>query len=334
MICTDVASQFGGKGESMAKWFYRSGSEEFGPVSSAEVRSLVKAGEIVTSTPIRKTDSEKWIKAERIKGLFDGIQPQPEEEEIDPLIAMTSQAVSSVASATSSAASTIGNAVSGWKDRRKERQAEAASATPDSDPSESDKFTLDDQPADVVMKVVEKVREILTQGEELTYVAIQNKPVVNWMPDCIALTDKRFIFYRPKVFGRIDFEDYVWRELHDAKLSEDIIGSTFTVTTAAGKKLSMNYLPKSQARAIYRIAQEIEEQSLEERRLRRLEEKRASAGGVVVQASIPQAAPTAPTPVENGDPMQRLRDLKSMADEGLISTEEFEAKKAEILSRM
>ena len=146
-----------GKGESMAsEWFYRSGSDEFGPVSSTEVRSLVKAGKIVPTTPIRKTDGAKWTKAERIKGLFDGIQPQPEEE-VDPLIALASQATSSVASATKSAASSIGNAVSGWKDRRKERQAEAASATPDSDPSESDKFTLDDQPADVVMKVVEKV---------------------------------------------------------------------------------------------------------------------------------------------------------------------------------
>jgi hypothetical protein len=155
------------------------------------------------------------------------------------------------------------------------------------------------------------------------------------MPDCIALTDKRFIFYRPKVLGRVDFEDYVWRELHDATLSEDIIGSTFTVKTAAGKKLSMGYLPKSQARAVYRIVQGIEEKSLEERRNRLLEEKRAAAGGVVVQTNLAAPAPpNEPVVVENTDPMQKLRDLKNMVDEGLISAADYEKKKAEILSRM
>lgn len=322
-----------------SQWFYRIGSDEIGPVNSADVRSLAKDGTIEPSTPVRKADGEKWIKAGRIKGLFDGVQQQPEEEEVDPLIAMTSQAASSVASATNSAVSAVGGAVSGWLERRKEKQSGKTANPQPSEPDEATpawlrNFTLDDQPQEVVAKVIEKVRQILIKDEELTYVAVQNKPVVNWMPDCIALTDKRFIFYRPKMLGRIDFEDYVWRELFDARLSEDIIGSTFIVTTAAGKKLSMNYLPKSQARAVYRIAQGIEERSLEERRIRDLEEKRAAAGGVTVQASLPQAVPSAPTPVENSDPMQKLRDLKSMADEGLVSAEEFEAKKAEILSRM
>lgn len=310
-----------------------------GPFSAAEIRAFVNQGKILPGTAVRKADGEKWIKAGRIKGLFDGVQPQPEAEEIDPLIALTSQAASSVASATGSAASAIGGAVSGWLERRKEPPRKAELIVTEAHPTKAvpallSAFTLDDQPEEVITKVVGKVREILMEDEELTYVAVQNKPVVNWMPDCIVLTNKRFIFYHPKVLGRIDFEDYVWRELRDARLSEDILGSTITIRTAAGRNLSMNYLPKSQARAVYRIAQGIEERSLEERRNRALEEKRASAGGVIVQTAALQTPLTPPPAPVSDDPMQKLRNLKIMAEEGLISATEYEAKKSEILSKM
>lgn len=50
----------------------------------------------------------------------------------------------------------------------------------------------------------------------------------------------------------------------------------------------------------------------------------------VVKAPAPQAqAPVAPE-----DPTQKLKQLKEMMDEGLISEAEYEAKKAEILSKM
>jgi hypothetical protein len=171
--------------------------------------------------------------------------------------------------------------------------------------------------------------------EQLVYVAVQNKPIVNWVPDCIALTNKRFIFYRAKMLGRVDFEDYVWRELHDAQLAENIVGSTFAIQAADGTRLTMDYLPKSQARAVYRIAQEMEERSLDERRSRRLEETRASAGTIAVQANIaPPVAQMQPGATDVGDPVQRLEQLKRMADAGLITAAEYDTKKAEILSRM
>ena len=39
-------------------------------------------------------------------------------------------------------------------------------------------------------------------------------------------------------------------------------------------------------------------------------------------------------PAPSGEPTQKLKELKAMLDEGLIKEEEFEAKKAEILSNM
>jgi len=39
-------------------------------------------------------------------------------------------------------------------------------------------------------------------------------------------------------------------------------------------------------------------------------------------------------PVPSGEPTEKMKQLKAMLDEGLITEEEFEAKKAEILSKM
>ncbi len=256
----------------------------------------------------------------------------PDEPDLpDPLIAIASNAASSVASAAGSAASIVGNAVTGMFKRSDATRT--VINIPNTDPDWLSVFTRDNQSEDVVRTVANKVQSILMANEELTYIAVQNKPIMNFAPDCIALTNKRFIFYRPKLLGRVDFEDCVWRELQDAKLSENMIGSTIRISTSVGKTLTLDYIPKAQARAVYRIVQEMEEISLQERRDRSLEDKRAAAGGVTVQANvaIPQSAAAS---VDNNDPMQKLQKLKSMKDAGLITTAEFEAKKADILANM
>jgi len=195
-----------------------------------------------------------------------------------------------------------------------------------------EKFTTDAQDPKVVERVQGRVQDILMRGEELLYIAVQNKPIVKIAPDCIVLTNKRFIIYKPTVIGRVSFEDYVWRDLRDAKLTEGIMGATISVHTADGNELSIDYLPKPQARQVYRLAQEQEEKSLEERRQRNLEENRAAAGGVIVQPAV--GTPANPPAPETDDPVATLQKLKTMLDADLITADEYEKKKAEIVARM
>jgi len=192
------------------------------------------------------------------------------------------------------------------------------------------KFLTDEQDPTQVQQVVAKVRQILTSGEEILYVAVQ-KPLLSFSPDSVVLTNKRFIVYRPTLLGGANFQDYIWRDLHDARLSEGMIKSTFTLQTVKGQLLSVGDLPKVQARKLYSFAQEMEERVREERRARDMEEKRATAGGIVLQGGLPTAPAPAPAPQE--DPMQKLKKLKDMLDAGLITAQEYEAKKADILSR-
>jgi hypothetical protein len=193
------------------------------------------------------------------------------------------------------------------------------------------RFLGDDQDPGVVDKVVKKAMELLTRGEEIEYVGVQKKPIVTIAPDAVLLTNKRFIIFRPKIMG-MTFEDHVWREVANVHMSEQMLSATISCTIVGGKKLEIDSIPKKQARKIYTYAQEVEERMHEERRLRSMEEKRAGAGGVVIQApmSMPQQLVAAPA----DDPMATLGKLKQMLEAGFIEVSEYEAKKAEVLSKM
>lgn len=194
------------------------------------------------------------------------------------------------------------------------------------------RFSNEDQDPAVVEKVHTRVSEILTSGEDVLYIAVQNKLGLNLAPDCVVLTNKRFIQYKPSITGGVSFEDYIWRDLREAHVKEGIRSASLTLKTTSGGRISCDDLPKAQARRLYTLAQNMEEQVREERRERELEEKRAAAGGVVMQTGVPtQQAPSAPV---KEDPMEQLTKLKKMLDADLITQDEFNAKKADILSRM
>lgn len=52
------------------QWFYRIGNEVFGPVSPNEIREKAAIGEILPNTPIRKGPDGRWVRAEKVRGLF------------------------------------------------------------------------------------------------------------------------------------------------------------------------------------------------------------------------------------------------------------------------
>ncbi len=192
------------------------------------------------------------------------------------------------------------------------------------------KLLCDEQDPAVVAKVVAKAKDLLTSGEEIEYVGVQKKPLVNIAPDAVILTNKRFMIVRPKLLG-MTFQDYIWRDVQNVHMSEQMLTATITCSVAGGTLLKIESIPKKQARKIYAIAQEKEERVREERRIRDMEEKRAAAGGITIAA--PGQVQPATVSVAD-DPVAVLGRLKSMLDAGLIQQQEYESKKAEILGRM
>jgi len=203
-------------------------------------------------------------------------------------------------------------------------------------------FLNEEQDPKSVEKVLEKINSLLTSQEFVEYIAVQKKPALNLSPDCIALTNRRIIFCRPKTFGlSMDFQDYSWVDVADCHIKEGIIGSTFMMRTTKNFTNMMDYLPKSQARKLYQYAQEVEEQMRGIRREKDLETRRASAGGVTVNNATPiftqpqqHQQEQKPLQIENEDPFALLQKLKNLVENEIISQEEFETKKNEILSRV
>ena len=214
-----------------------------------------------------------------------------------------------------------------------------------------EKFLRDEQDTKAVEKVYSRLSDLLSSGEEVIYIAVQKKPLVNILPDCIAITNKRVLFFTPANFGlSIKFVDFVWKDIVDVYTKEEIIGAIFSVKTTNGAEMGVDYLPKVQARKLYQYAQERKESEREARRLRELEQKRAESGSVqfetpsqaVASQQIIPPAPTLqpevkpepkPEPVAQPDVLtEKLKKLRTLFDNGLISQEEYNQKKLELLN--
>ena len=279
-------------------------------------------------------DGTKWGLASGLKGLeFPTAVAEP--PRVD-LAKAAEKAGKSMLSTLKGAAGVVSNSVSNTVIKiQAERQL--AKNQPPSLPATSSslvqRFTNEDQDPKILESTIPRIQQFLTSNEELLYIAIQKKPVATIAPDCVAMTSRRLIFFTIKLLGQLSFNDHLWRNVANATIKEGFLGATFSATVTNGQLISIDYLPKAQARMLYRYAQEQEEQAFEDRRTRSMEESRAAAGGVVVQnAYVPPTAAVTSSPAE--DPLAALQKLKTMLDAGLISPEEFAAKKAEILSRM
>jgi hypothetical protein len=206
-----------------------------------------------------------------------------------------------------------------------------------------DKFLNDQQDPKAVEKVYNRLTDLLTTGEEIIYIATQKKPLVNILPDCVALTNKRVSFFTPANLGlSIKFIDFVWKDIVDVVIKEEIIGAVFTVKTTNQAEMGVDYLPKVQARKLYQYAQERKEEERELRRQRDLEEKRAESGSYNFEhAATAQPAALEPEPViapqiheepKKDELTEKLKKLRMLFDQGLISQDEYNSKKLELLS--
>ena len=182
----------------------------------------------------------------------------------------------------------------------------------------------------------EEIGSILTSGETILAIATQNPINSPINRDSAVVTSRRLILYRPRLLGRMDLEDMLWQDVTDVRLSSKMLGAILEVT--ARKRLPsgaveaaehrIEGLDRAAARKVYAVAQEMEEQWREKNRVRQMEEERARSGGVYLGgAHAPSAAPG--LSVED-----RLRKLKSLHEQGLITDAEYESRKSQIISEL
>lgn len=174
--------------------------------------------------------------------------------------------------------------------------------------------------------------KILTEGEAHLCTTVQQKPILNIHPHSITVTNKRVIKHQPHLF-KATFSDFLWRDIVSVHLMDKFFGSQIVFEFANGFIVG-NYLPKNQAKKVYSIAQEKEEEWVEKRRLRKMEEVRAESGAnhIVVgghKNHHGQEHSTGKVSIR-----ERLIDLNNLVADGLITQDEYQTKKAEILKRI
>lgn len=119
------------------------------------------------------------------------------------------------------------------------------------------KFLNEEQDPKAIEKIAGKIDDVLMRNEEVKYIGVQKKPGINVLPDSIVLTNSRIIICKPKNLGlSMEFSDYAWDDIAASFVKENILGSEFSFLTKTDISISIDYLPKTQARKINTFAKE------------------------------------------------------------------------------
>ena len=173
-----------------------------------------------------------------------------------------------------------------------------------------------------------------------------------------AATTTRFIWMRRPLLGGYEPTDIRWQDLKEAKITVGMFTASLVLTYNASladtagqdnveRTLRCASLTIAGAQALYRECQAQELAWREKRRVRTMEEMRASSGGVQIATGVygqpsgmsaeepprlaTSSASAASSASAGDDPVERLSRARTMLKEGLITDAEYEAIKARVV---
>ncbi len=212
-----------------------------------------------------------------------------------------------------------------------------------------EQYLTDDQDPKTAEKILGKLRDMLTSGEAVVYLAIQKKPAVTLIPDCIAVTNKRIIFCLPENLGlTTNFVTFTWEDIKEVSFKEEFFGAKFITIPQRGENIAIDYIPKVQARKLYQVCNEQIGKTRGLSQGAETEEKRFPLGNTnasddyssyieIEEEEKPfmqSAVAAAPAEEVEDEVTAKLKKLKMLFEKQLITSEEYERKKADILSQL
>ncbi|KDN54205.1 PH domain-containing protein [Flavobacterium seoulense] len=219
------------------------------------------------------------------------------------------------------------------------------------------KFLNEEQDPKAIEKITSKLNDLLMKNEEIGYIGVQKKPAITVFPDSIVLTNKRIIICQPKNLGlSMDFVDYTWDQIEGTFVKENILGSEFSFSTKTDITVSIDYIPKIQARKIYTFAKEQldllkntavsnttiipEEVSIIEDEIEEVETEEVNDFAEILPTTPPVFVANEASKdndlkgLSQDELFEKLQNYKKLLDNGLILQGEYDAFKKEILSLM
>lgn len=114
------------------------------------------------------------------------------------------------------------------------------------------KILNEDQDPKSIEKITSKLEGLLLHNEEIGYIAVQKKPAITVFPDSVVVTNRRIMVCKPKNLGlSIEVLDHDWKDVAGVFIKENILGTDFSFSTNTNAGLTIEYLPKNQARKLY-----------------------------------------------------------------------------------
>ncbi len=211
-----------------------------------------------------------------------------------------------------------------------------------------EQYLTDDQDPKTAEKILGKLRDMLTSGEAIVYLAIQKKPAVTLIPDCIAVTNKRIIFCLPENLGlTTNFVTFTWGDIKEVSFKEEFFGAKFITIPQRGENIAIDYIPKVQARKLYQFCNEQIEKNNGSFQNPDSDDRRTHLGNSntsddyssyveIEEDEKPFIQPQIAVPAEEPEDevTAKLKKLKTLFEKQLITSEEYERKKADILSQL
>ncbi len=210
------------------------------------------------------------------------------------------------------------------------------------------KFLNEEQDPKAIEKVMSKLSDLLMKNEEIGYIAVQKKPAITVLPDSIVVTNKRIIICQPKNLGlSMSFTDYSWDEIEGTFVKENILGSDFSFVTTTDIQVTIEYIPKVQARKMYAYAKEqmdilkggtssnalVEEVETEEvTSFAEIMPTHSASFSEIESVDMTKEKPL--SELSSDELFEKLQNYKKLLDNGLILQGEYDALKKEILGYM
>lgn len=222
------------------------------------------------------------------------------------------------------------------------------------------KFLNEEQDPKAIEKIASKLNDILMKNEEVGYIAVQKKPAITVLPDSIVMTNKRIIICQPKNLGlSMNFIDYTWDEIEGTFVKENILGSEFSFSTKTELQVTIDYIPKIQARKIFTFAKEqldilkngiaptatiteevevVEEMETEEvtsfAEIMPISTSGFGSENQEFNSATTIAKDKLLSELSQDELFEKLQNYKKLLDNGLILQGEYDAFKKEVLSYM
>nr|WP_315148052.1 PH domain-containing protein [uncultured Flavobacterium sp.] len=208
------------------------------------------------------------------------------------------------------------------------------------------KFLNEEQDPKAIEKVMSKLSDLLMKNEEIGYIAVQKKPAITVLPDSIVVTNKRIIICQPKNLGlSMNFTDYSWDEIESAFVKEGILGSDFSFVTKTAISVTIEYIPKVQARKMYAFAKEqidlLKGGAVSNIVVEEVETEEVSSFAEIIPTQTPSFSEYSTMDTDkplnelsSDELFEKLQNYKKLLDNGLILQGEYDTLKKEILSYM